>query len=266
MDKIIKIYEELYNEIYYSTHISNNKDNKTKKIELKMHNITFIIEGNDINIDAAGGTIYVSGIDIRKIDNLPPKTIDNKLYLIIDFINKCGIYYYTDGQYICTLDYILFLVTNKSFMTFIKRYKNENNEDGLNNSQNVFFNNIEMFINKKFEEEKIIEKSLIYEKTKKEKEIERLFNYISTKINTQFYFMYIYQDLHLNEFIDTSLYYYEDNKINNLENQVKNLTIEVNNLKKEMAKNNERFIKNIQFKTERVSETNYIPSEKNKNQ
>ena len=235
-----------------------HEEKETPKIKIYTSGDNIIID----NIIFQNNTIYYEGEN-------------NKLNTLINFINTYNLYKYENKRIISTLDYIIFLITNKSFNKFIKIYKNENEKE-LNRTQLDFIQNLDIK-GKKYKEDfnnifdnlsstksdnnsikledinnnndeknknvinqiKIVgaQNTNLINIKENQKEIlnKKLFDYISTKINCV-YFMYIHYDDKINEFLDNSLDYFKSDIIKKLED-------EINNLKEQNTKRDEEYKK-----------------------
>jgi len=98
--------------------------------------------------------MIIYGIDINSVQSIEKQfELNNKLGLILKFINTYKLYKYENSTFYCTLDYCLFLITNKSYYKFIvKYYKNEEESNFQTIAQLNFIKNIDKIV-KKFEED-----------------------------------------------------------------------------------------------------------------
>jgi hypothetical protein len=153
LEKIIKIYEDLYLEVYKSTY-----NQELKEIQFQRHIITIYKSIKNKNIELLDdGYMKIYGIDINSVPSIDKQFGSNKkLSTVLKFISKYKLYKCEGSIYYCTLDYCLFLITNKSYYKFIEKYyKNEDESNFQSIGQINFIKNIDNIVKKFEEDEKV---------------------------------------------------------------------------------------------------------------
>ena len=264
LEKIIKIYEDLYLEANKNT---SNKE--LKEEQFQSHVIIINKNIKDKNIELLhNGYMKIYGIDINSVQSIEKQFGSNKkLSTILKFISKYKLYKCINNIYYCTLDYCLFLITNKSYYKFIvKYYKNEEESIFQSINQINFIKNIDKIV-KKFEEDEKFDLKPKNEETKdKIKNDEQskknlsnpnitdnIFNYIVNNLRCQVYFMYVHYELSINEFMNISLFYLKEQE------QLKKKEINDDELSKKFIEGKQKIIfdnnsKNIENKLKEYDE------------
>jgi len=221
LEKIIKIYEDLYLEANKNT---SNKE--LKEEQFKSHVITIYKNIKNKSIELLdNGNMIIYGIDINSVQSIEKQfELNNKLGLILKFINTYKLYKYENSTFYCTLDYCLFLITNKSYYKFIvKYYKNEEESNFQSIAQLNFIKNIDKIV-KKFEEDekfgfkpkskeikgKIKNDEQSSENIRNSNITDNILNYIGNNLRCKVYFMYVHYELSINEFMNISLFYLKE--------------------------------------------------------